>query len=302
MTYLAVKDPREITDWDYARLAFFDESGESFVGSYSDEFLANWREKSAYDRFWQRTPSAGDSDGVEAHNDAMRTRWLCSGYGFAVVGAEGDPFYTGQIQANFHHHYFRMGLIAHFHRASILILRDALADAIKLAAGDERRAAITKVQRRMVEFRSRYWFREVSTQLQGQEIFRWWSDRLENRELFEQVSGDIDAAASLVRTEDAERLTWLALVITAVGLVMTFFALVASVLALGFLHVGDPAAGWSNQVAADAANKAILVSCATLAFVLVFSWPIRLFLSKKFVPFIRPIRLFLSEKILPARQ
>ena len=140
----------------------------------------------------------------------MRTRWLCSGYGFVVVGADGDPYYTRQIQANFHHHYFRMGLIAHFHRASILILRDALADAIKLPAGDKRRAAITDVQGRMVEFRSRYWFREVSTQLQGQEIFRWWSDRLDNQELFEQVSDDIDAAASLVRTEDAERLTRLA--------------------------------------------------------------------------------------------
>ena len=59
MSYLAVKDPREITDWDYARLTFYDESGESAVGSYSDVYLADWQKTSAYDRFWQRTPSRG---------------------------------------------------------------------------------------------------------------------------------------------------------------------------------------------------------------------------------------------------
>ncbi len=214
----------------------------------------------------------------------MRTRWLCSGYGFVAVGADGDSFYTGQIQENFHHHYFRMGLIAHFHRASLLILRDALADATKLAAGGPRRAAITAVQERMVEFRSRYWFREVSTQLQGQEIFRWWSDRLGNQELFEQVSDDIDAAASLVRTEDAEGLTRLALFIAAVGLVMTFLAVVVGALALGFLRAGDAAATWSFRVAGDVALKAVFVGAALAAIVVVSNWPLRRFLLKKVLP------------------
>ena len=272
MSYLAVKEPREISEWDFARLAFFDDAGESAVGSYSDQYLADWAKACAYDRFWQRDPSQpsfGDAKEIAAHNGMMRTRWLCSGYGFVVVGvddrADKEPFYTSQIRANFQHHYFRMGLIVHFHRASILGLRDALADATRLK-DEEKRRALTKVQEGMVAFRSRFWFREVSTQLQGQEIFRWWSDLLGNQELFLQVSADVDAAAVLVRTQQEEienrtmkKLTRVAAMIGAFGLGLAFLSLVVAILSWSFFHVGDVEAQWSAAVAGNAGWKLLVV-------------------------------------------
>jgi hypothetical protein len=308
MSYVAVDEPRAITEWDYARLAFFDDSGESTVGPYSDDYLAEWAKKYAYDRFWQRTasnPPVGDLKQIDGHNRMMRTRWLCSGYGFVVVGAddsaEEKPFYTTQIKENFHHHYFRMGLIAHFHRASILILRDALAEATKLKNDTEKRAAITRVQERMVDFRSRYWFREVSTQLQGQEIFRWWSDLLENEELFQQVSADVDAAAALVRTQQEEeenqntaklnattlklnstavQLSRIAVVAGAFGLAMTFLGLVSNIIAWGFLLAGTHDADWDIGVAWNAFWKLVLVSIAAFVVSLILGGVLWQYLKK----------------------
>jgi len=203
MTYLAVPNPRDISEWDFARIAFYDSAGESSVGSYSDEYLRDWDKLSAYDRFWQRDVSPGDPVVVNDHNETMRTRWLCSGYGFAVVGANDDKFYKGQIAANFGHHYFRMGLIAHFQRASLLTFRDQLAEATA-RTGSKFRKSVIHIQKTVTQFRARFWFHEVSTQLQGQEIFTWWSDRLGNRALFDQVTSDIAAAESQLRTQFEE--------------------------------------------------------------------------------------------------
>src|SRR5262249_54980315 len=142
---------------------------------------------------------------VRDHNEQMTTRWLCSGYGLAVVGADDRIPYTTQMAANFRHHYFRMGLIAHFHRAAILNLRDQLAEATKQEGEEEFRQRVKDVQKQMTTFRARFWFREVSTQLQGQEIFSWWSDQLRNQQLFDQVSADIAAADAQVRTQFEEQ-------------------------------------------------------------------------------------------------
>lgn len=235
MTYLAVPDPREISEWDFARIAFYDSAGESSVGSYSDEFLKDWDKKSAYDRFWQRTPSTGFEKGVLDHNSDMRTRWLCSGYGLAVVGASDDTRYRGQIAANFRHHYFRMGLIAHFQRASLLTFRDQLAEATE-KSGSRFRDEVMKIQSNVTKFRARFWFHEVSTQLQGQEIFAWWTDRLGNRAMFDQVTSDIAAAESQLRTEmeaaEAKRINKIAEIggyLAAVGLLVAVAALFVSI-------------------------------------------------------------------------
>jgi hypothetical protein len=235
MTYLAVPDPREISEWDFARIAFYDSAGESSVGSYSDEFLKDWDKKSAYDRFWQRTPRTGFEKGVLDHNSDMRTRWLCSGYGLAVVGASDDPRYRGQIAANFRHHYFRMGLIAHFQRASLLTFRDQLAEATE-KSGSRFRDEVMKIQSNVTKFRARFWFHEVSTQLQGQEIFAWWTDRLGNRAMFDQVTSDIAAAESQLRTEmEAAEAKWINTIaeiggsLAVVGLLVAVAALFVSI-------------------------------------------------------------------------
>ena len=266
MTYLAVPDPREISEWDFARIAFYDSAGESSVGSYSDEFLKDWDKKSAYDRFWQRTPSTGDAEGVLKHNNQMRTRWLCSGYGLAVVGATADSFYTNQIAANFRHHYFRMGLIAHFQRASLLTFRDQLAEATEKSCS-RFRDEVMKIQSNVTKFRARFWFHEVSTQLQGQEIFALWTDRLGNRAMFDQVTSDIAAAESQLRTEmEAAEAKWIK-TIAEIGAILAVIGLVAT---LASLVISIDNARWQEQLSSRRQIGISVILIALLIAVLIW--------------------------------
>jgi hypothetical protein len=94
--------------------------------------------------------------------------------------------------------------------------------------------AVINIQKNCTRFRTRYWYHEVSTQLQGQELFRWWSNKLGNQELFDKVTSDVEALASLVRTEIAEResenIKWLTFYGLLVGLIGVFTGFVSAVL------------------------------------------------------------------------
>jgi hypothetical protein len=126
--------------------------------------------------------------------------------------------------------------------------------------------------------------------LQGQEIFRWWSDRLGNQELFDQVADDIDAAASLVRTQRQDKenqeiatLTWLAAFIGTAALVLGFLTLFATAVSWNFLHAGEPESRWNTDVAVNAAEKfsfvligmlvATVAITASLIYLLFKAWP-----------------------------
>jgi hypothetical protein len=189
MTYLAVDDPRSISDGDFDRLTFCDLADEASF-PFSEQFLKRNREKYAYERFWRRKRDHDTS------TYQLDTRYLCSGYQFVVVGRKANDFFTGHVLHHFRRHYFRMGLIVHFHRAALLKFADEIADAIKTVKnvswdrefGDrEFRARITYLQMTFLKFRSRCWFSEVSNQLQGGELFAWWSQLLGNEDLFKKV-------------------------------------------------------------------------------------------------------------------
>lgn len=267
MSFIAVEEPRQITEWDFARIAFFDSHGESTVSCYSDDFMQDWKKPHAYDRFWQRKPSLlqtnlSDPAKLAEHNDMVRTRWLCSGYGFSVIGSSKDSVFMGQIKSNFHHHYFRMGFIAHFHRASLLALREELSKSMN-KNGAEFHDAVISIQKNCTRFRTRYWYHEVSTQLQGQELFRWWSLQLGNQELFDKVTSDVEALASLVRTEIAEKeseniksLTFYSLLVGYIGVLVGCFSAVLAHL------LGD----WSKVTRNGYIELIIFLVCVVICF------------------------------------
>lgn len=189
MTYLAVDNPRQITDGDFDRLTFCDLGGQAPY-PFSETFLAAGRQQHAYDRFWRRMP---DHDVPDLE---LTTRYLCSGYQFVVIGRQGSWFFRNIIPAHFRRHYFRMGLIVHYHRAALLKFADDLAETIRALREIEHdcefqaphfRDKVSDLQQTFLKFRSRTWFTEVSNQLQGQELFAWWSRLLKNADLFAQV-------------------------------------------------------------------------------------------------------------------
>src|SRR5262249_3584099 len=157
---------------------------------FSEEFLKKSRADHAYERFWRPTPDHDRDD------HQLNTRYLCSGYQFMAIGSIKNSFFAHTILGHFRRHYFKMGLIVHFHRSALLKFPDELAEVIKLLRGKGPQAELADpafrekvvvLQMTFLKFRSRSWFAEVSNQLQGGELFAWWSQRLGSDKLFREV-------------------------------------------------------------------------------------------------------------------
>ncbi len=226
-SYLAVPEPRRITTGDWLRLATVDDPGDSTRFPFSPEFLdEDGLKQFCYDRYWS------PSDAAPAQ-DWFTTRWLCCGYGFTGVGCSGgriaeddrlDAFFANPhsgARAHFRHHYFKLGLIAHFHRASLLAFKHDLAQAVdELRQTPDSREAdrqfqdrITRIEKEVLTFRNMYWFTEVSNQIQPQELFQLWSRHLNTEELFQQVFGEAREASQVIvgwnereQAEESEKL------------------------------------------------------------------------------------------------
>jgi VIT1/CCC1 family predicted Fe2+/Mn2+ transporter len=162
-----------------------------------------------------------------------------------------------------------MGFIAHFHRASLLALREELSKSMN-KDGLAFHNAVINIQKNCTRFRTRYWYHEVSTQLQGQELFRWWSNKLGNQELFDKVTSDVEALASLVRTEIAERESENVKSLTFYGLLVGFIGVLVGALSAVLAHLlGD----WSKVTSYGYIELVILiVVCFVTCF---FLFPVR---------------------------
>lgn len=212
MSYVAVKDVWQIKPGDWARLALIDDDGDSDLMPYSPSFR-NYEEickRYFYDRFYTDQPH---SKGANA--SMCGVRWHCSGYGF---GAVVSSFYNQSDfnvsksdgpRAHLRHHYFKMGLVAYFHHASLLNFKREIAEAVRWLRrdGDDRservdfrlfRERITDIERSFLRFRSQYWSPEVSNHLQGKELYERWSKHLGIETLFDTINDELHAASEVL--------------------------------------------------------------------------------------------------------
>ncbi len=219
LSYLAVDDPRRISEADWIRLAVVDDSGDSDKYPYSPGFLPknNPLEGFAYDRFWAMPKDQYGNLTFQG------TRWLCCGYGFSAVGHANDArFFTHETsgaRAHVRYHYFKLNLIAHFHRASLLVFKKRLADAVEelqqsKVCSEQRlkqfEQEISGIQLDLLAFRNMYWFTEISNQIQPQELFDMQSKHLRNRELFQTVFEESEKASAFLVSLQGQEQTELA--------------------------------------------------------------------------------------------
>ena len=74
-----------------------------------------------YDKFW------------DPLNPAFSSRYLCCGHAFVMVGKASERFFTDPdagVLGQFRHQYFLVNLIAHFHKAALMLFSEWLAAAI----------------------------------------------------------------------------------------------------------------------------------------------------------------------------
>jgi hypothetical protein len=218
MSYLSFDNPHALSRGDMARLGFSTKWGDSATTPYAAPFLKDFEAENCYDRYWD----ANDPTGT------MNTRYCFCGANFAMITEEGAES-ASQLK-QFRHHFFQIGLIAHFHKAALLSMSNRFSRAVeRLNVRDfesvkQFKRHVRETLEVFLRFNHRYWFHEISNQVQASDFFNRWSHQLGSDALYNEVREEardineyLDTDRARKSTDNAMRLT----VVSACGMVGT---------------------------------------------------------------------------------
>jgi hypothetical protein len=227
IAYLAIDDPTRLSRADFIRLGLAAEPGSGEVLPYSERYLRGFERRYCYDRYWS------------PQGNGMNTRFICTGSTLVVIGSTAQPRFVdaetgtlGQIR----HQYFLLFLVAHFHRAALLMFSDRLVNALNRLDIQNTDAiryfkrTIRQILEVFLRFTHRYWFHEISDQVPAKEIFRMCADNLGTEELFNEVREEVQDMSHYLDSDSLRRQSNTMLRLT----VVTIFGLVGTI-TTGFL-------------------------------------------------------------------
>lgn len=221
MAFLALEQPQVLSSEDWIRIGLASLLHPDEPVPSNDPSIVEFEQRYCQDRFWSRSATG------------PHTRFICTGNALTVVGDASSPFFTdGErgVLAQFRHQYFLIFLIAHMHRAALLVFSDVLVGAVNaLNIRDD--ASVRQFKRRIranfetfLRFNHRYWFHELSERPHVQATFRLCSQHLRNDALYDEVRDEIremsqylDSDSQRRQSNTVVRLT----VITILGLIAT---------------------------------------------------------------------------------
>lgn len=263
MALLALDEPEALKRGDYVRLALANGPGNGAELPYSERYLADFEAKYCYDRYYEKRPN----------QSWHGTRYMSCGHALVVTGDADNAFFmdsTHGVLSSFRHQHFVVFLIAHFHKAALLMFSDRLAEAVnRLDVANrgavkgfrtETRGALEKFLR----FTHRYWFHTVSNQSDAHDMFALCRKHLEIDPLYDHIRQEVEAMSQYLENEATRnqqesmaRLT----VVTTLGLIGT--------VATGFLGMN-----LFDHTALDPLTRAgifaaVLIPTLILAFVTV---------------------------------
>ncbi len=217
MSYLSFDDPTVLTRGDMVRIGFAAKWGESDTLPYAERYLNNFEADYCYDRYW----GPGEND------DQMLTRYFFCGVGFAMITKANG---SGILLRQFRHQFYQIGLISNFNKAALLSLSNRFSRAVeRLNVRDyESVKQFKKHVRETLEvflrFNHRYWFHEISNQVQASDFFQRLTHQLGSDALYNEVREEardineyLDADRARRQTDNAMRLT----VVSSCGMVGT---------------------------------------------------------------------------------
>jgi len=221
MAFLGIDRPRDLRREDWVRLGLATMLHPDETLPVNEPMVIEFEKRFCQDRFWT------DSEA------GPNTRFMCAGNTFTVVGDAAAPFFVDAergVLAQFRHQYFLVFLIAHLHRAALLVFSEVLVDAVNdLDIRND--TSVRRFKRRIranfetfLRFTHRYWFHELSERPHVQAMFRLCSDHLRNDAMYEEVRDEIkemshylDSDSQRRQSNTVVRLT----VITILGLIAT---------------------------------------------------------------------------------
>jgi hypothetical protein len=217
MTYLSFDDPRQLTRGDMMRIGFAAKWGDSSTLPYSRRFLEDFEAVYCYDRYWD----------PEDESHEMLTRYFFCGVGFAMITKAGAQT---QLVGQFRHQFYQIGLIANFNTAALLSLSNRFSRAVErlnvrnYESVKQFKKHVRETLEVFLRFNHRYWFHEISNQVQASDFFQRWSHQLGSDGLYQEVREEardineyLDADRTRKQTDNAMRLT----VVSSCGMVGT---------------------------------------------------------------------------------
>lgn len=210
MAQIGVRDAFRIKRSDWARLCYCDGPGTAY--SYAEGFLADFEKNNCYDRFFDISKKEG----------WQATRYLICNFAFVMVGTclppneKPNDWFRHVLSRHFRRHYFQLVMITLLHKVALLSLSGRLADALERP---DFAAEAEAVQRQVQNFTHRYWFEEISAQIQAHELFTMLRDHLRTRALYTQLSQEVREATARLAGARQNRLNQVA----GIGLGAAFF-------------------------------------------------------------------------------
>jgi len=221
MAFLSMEQPRALSAQDWVRLGLASKLHPDEPLPIHEPTVIDFEKLYCQDRFWTDT-DAGPN-----------TRFICTGSSMTVVGDCDAAFFADSergVLAQFRHQYFLIFLLAHLHRAALLVFSDILVGAVNaltISDDDSVRAFKRRIRSNFetfLRFTHRYWFHELSERPHVQAAFRMCSDHLRNDALYDEVRDEIkemshylDSDSQRRQSNTVVRLT----VITILGLITT---------------------------------------------------------------------------------
>lgn len=165
MAYLALDEPRRLGRTEFMQLALVTGGGgvESAHAAGDSTHHADFESRYCYDRFWVNSGAAPN------------TRYLCCGHALVVVGQFDSNFFVCRdrgVLAQFRHQHFLLFLIAHLQKAALLMFSDRLVEALR-RLNVTHPESVKQFKREIrhgfegfLRFTHRYWFHEISEQVQ----------------------------------------------------------------------------------------------------------------------------------------
>jgi hypothetical protein len=241
MAYLALEDPQQLTRGDVARLALASGAGDSESLPLAERHLAAFEAEHAFDVYQEAR------DG----QDWSATRHSVSGHAFVVTGDARNRFFMDAERGylgRFRHQHFLLYLIAHFHRAALLMFSDRLAAAVSqfdvadAASVRTFRQETRRALETFLRFTHRYWFQEVSGQVQTRALFDLCRRHLGLDRLHAEVRQELEDMSAYLEGESLRRQNASMVRLT----VVTTFGLIGTV-STGF--IGMNLIDWASEPA-----------------------------------------------------
>ncbi len=246
------EDVIEIINSNYI---FIEELKKAFEDSIEDttinESICLWYQMIFID--WKK-PSCQNTHLMKTLlKDSTYNRWTNYGtfYGFSRFSSVilSDIKEVGYIYNHFQSMYYQIAVLLLFYRGAILNFSDRseqLSNQINDLPSREnfnRRerkklrnilSEVDKLNREFLLFRNKFWFREITAQDQGIEIFDIWSKMMRNRELMEDVQSEISSLFEFVDSLNEKNISKKINIFTYIGGLFLPLAIITSFFGMNF--------------------------------------------------------------------